>query len=191
MIKTNRTFNNLNYKFFCLFALALLISIFTSCHENKSLEIGGFTFGSSMQDALEISRLQGYNVEPIGDYVLILTGNVRALGISWDEISIMADPVNGIKQIVLTRKNSETTEELKKTVFNELKSLYPKSKYTAYIESFSIPNGRNNENLTIQSDHANLFDLVDDKDEYSGSAYYILSRNEFSTIICKKHTKDW
>lgn len=192
MIKTNQILSYLKYKGIFLFAIISLILIFASCgrDENKALVIGDIVFGSSIQDALEVAETHDYKIESKIDCVLSLSDNVKALGIVWDRASIMSDSVNGIKQIILTRKNSATTPEIKTTLFNEIRSLFPNSEHTLYLKSVIYADSLPGHYSSSQSDYATIFELKDKDDEYGGSSYYILSRDEFTTIIYKKHTLD-
>ncbi len=191
MIKLHRS-NLCSNSFVLGITAAFLIVFILSCSRlegPKPLEIGGFTFGSSRQAVLEIANRLGYDVEANGNYHLYLTGELEALGISWDKMDILVDSVNGIKEIRMTRKNSDTSSEIRTLLFNEMTNLFPKSESTSYLESFTITDPTTGNSLTTSSDYATLFELKDEQDEYYGSSYYILSRDEFSTVIGLSHTK--
>lgn len=189
----NTHISNIQYRgtirIFC-FCAVLLTIISCSQSENTPLEIGGFKFGSTKQDALNIAQNFGYEIKLNGEYHLYLTGAVQALDVYWDLMDICVDPVNGIKEIRLTRKNSSTTPEIKTNLYNAIKRYFPKSEQRGYIVSITGIDANAGDSSTIQSDYATLFELIDERDEYSGSSYYILSRDEFSTVIGLTHTKN-
>ena len=57
------------------------LSVLLSCTETKkSLNIGGFEFGASKQEALVRAASLGYEIKPVGDYNLWLSGIYRL----WD-----------------------------------------------------------------------------------------------------------
>ncbi len=175
-----------------ILSTTLILSLAIGCSNEKckSLSIGGFTFGCSKQEAIETAKSMEYDIEPNGDYHLYLTGTIHALDILWNKMDICVDSVNGIKEIRLTRKYSSTTPELKSKVFNSIMEQFPSSEQKPYIESLTGLNINTGNTATVQSDYANLLDIIDEKDEYCGHSYYILSRDEFSIVIGKKHTKD-
>lgn len=183
-----------NHSALCVVVSLLLLIIGASCSSNErynALEIGGFKFGSSKQEALNLAASYGYKIEPIGAYRLWLTGNIHALDLSWDKMDICVDSVNGIKEIVLTRKYSETTPEMMDKHFNAIKKLYPQSSRQAYTTAITVKNEITGQSSTITEDYASIFELIDDKDEYTGSSYFIISRDQFSTLIDLRHTKDF
>lgn len=162
-----------------------------SCSESKkSLNIGGFEFGASKQEALVLAASLGYEIKPVGNYRLWLSGNIQALGLSWNQMHLCIDSINGIKEIVLSRKYCETTQDMITNHLDSITSVFPKSQRCAYMTSFYVvgPNGiRSNE---IQCDYADIFEIKDENDEYGGGTYYIISQDRFETTISKKHTKN-
>lgn len=172
---------------FCVFFLTI---ISCSQSENTPLEIGGFKFGSTKQEALNLAKKLGYEIKLNGEYHLYLTGAIQALDVYWDLMDICVDPVNGIKEIRLTRKNSSTTPEIKTNLYSAIKRYFPKSEQRGYIVSITGTDTNTGYSSTVQSDYATLFELIDERDEYNGSSYYILSRDEFSTVIGLTHTKN-
>lgn len=154
------------------------------------MNIGGFEFGASKQEALVQAASLGYEIKPVGNYRLWLIGNIQVLGLSWNQMHLCIDSINGIKEIVLIRKYSETTQDMITKHIDSIISIFPKSHRCGYITSIYgiAPNGI--ESSAIQCDYANIFELKDENDEYDGGTYYIISQDRFETIISKKHVKN-
>ena len=150
-------------------------------NDDESIVVGGFRFGSHKNKILEIAESMNYDIVPNGSYNFILKGNISALGIIWDEMQIMYDDKNGIKQIILTREYDTVTQEMKDNHFAALSALFPKAEKLPYTQSITAGD------FTLESNYANIFDINDDRaDGYSGQTYYILDKNQFSTLICSK-----
>lgn len=168
------------------------LSVLLSCTETKkSLNIGGFEFGASKQEALVRAASLGYEIEPVGDYYLWLSGNIPALGLSWNQMRLCIDSINGLKEITLSRKYSETTPNMITKHLDSITNIFPQSHRNGYMTSFTVvgPNGIKSDE--VQCDYAEIFELKDENDEYRGETYYIISQDRFETKISKKHTKTW
>jgi len=99
--------------------------------------------------------------------------------------------INGLKEITLSRKYSETTPNMITKHLDSITNIFPQSHRNGYMTSFTVvgPNGIKSDE--VQCDYAEIFELKDENDEYIGETYYIISQDRFATIISKKHTKTW
>lgn len=168
------------------------LSILLSCSESKKpLNVGGFEFGASKQEALARAASLGYEIKPVGDYSLWLSGDIQALGLSWNQMHLCIDSINGIKEIVLSRKYSETNQDMISKHLDSITSIFPKSHRCGYMKSFTIVGPNNTKSDEVQCDYAEILELKDENDEYSGDTYYFIIQDRFETMIGKKHIKDW
>ena len=147
----------------------------------KSLVVGGFRFGISKNEILEVAKSKNYEIIPNGEFNYILKGNIPALGMNWNEMWIMYDEEHGIKQITLSRAYDTVTQEMKDSHFASLSELFPNIEKTPYAVSISCGD------FSVKSNFATIYDIKDErKDGYIGSTYFILDKNQFSTNICIK-----
>lgn len=110
-----------------LILLVIATMSFTCCSEvNRSLEISGFKFGDSKQEALVCTASLGYKIEPIGNHCLRLSGDIQALGISWNEINLLIDSIHRIKEIALCRKYSDTSQDMILNHINAITTIFSK-----------------------------------------------------------------
>lgn len=169
-----------------LFNMFFLLGFLSCDKRNPKKEIGGFEFGMSKQKAIDHAKSLGYSIEPLGDYYLLFYGDIDALDLSWNKMSICVSPGEGIIEISLLRKYSETTDETMDNLFEDLKQIFPESERLSYIKSYTITDPIFGNSSTTQSDYASLFEIKDKNDDYTGNSYYILSHDEFGLVIDKK-----
>ena len=175
-----------NFYFYSIFLFLACVSCGNSdSNKNQNTDtnivVGGFRFGSSQNEILEIAKSMNFDVIPNGSYHYILKGDIPALGMTWNEMDITYDEKVGIKQIVLTRAYDTVTQAMIDNHFASLVKIFPNIEKTPYNVSISAGD------YTMKSNYASIFDIKDDRPNgYSGGTYYILDKNQFSTLICSK-----
>lgn len=177
-------------KFIFRFILySFLITTLSCCSRSQSKDIddvviGGFRFGAAKEEILQVAKSLNYDIVPFGDYNFYLKGNINALGITWEEMRVMFDSVNGIKQIHLLRPLDSVSEDMIDKHYEALHDIFPNTKKLPF--SLGVSAG----DSFLKNNYANIIDINDSRPKgYSGSTYFIVDGNSFNFLICSKFTK--